>query len=118
MASASGHFPSFQGDFLRQLAGEINCQNHGRIVMVAPDEDDAARAVLNRAVDHAATWETSMMMHLHPGLVRMGRLDALDGIYGEDPRSTASPDIGRDGTEAFVEVVIASVTAAMEDLDA
>lgn len=44
-------------------------------------------------------------------------LDTLDGIYGEDPRSTASPDIGRDGTEAFVEVVIASVAAAMEGLD-
>lgn len=117
-ALVTGHFSSFPWNFLRQLAGEINCQNHGRIVMVAPDEDDAARAVLNRPVDHAATWETSMMMHLHPGLVHMDRLDALDGIYGEDPRSTASPDIGRTGTEAFVEVVIAAVADAMEGLDA
>ena len=116
-ALVTGHFPVFQGEFLRQIAGEINWQKHGRITVVAPDEDEAAQAVLNRPVDHAATWETSLMMHLHPELVHMDRLDALDGIHGEDPRHTASPEIGRAGSETFVEAVVAAVTAAVNDID-
>lgn len=113
VALVTGHFPSFQGKLLRRLAGEITCQKHGRVAVIAPDEDEAAEAVLGRGVDHAGTWETSLMMHLHPELVRMQRLDVLDGIHGEDPRGTASPEIGRAGCEAFVKVVVDAVRAAL-----
>ena len=44
-------------------------------------------------------------------------VDALDGIHGEDPRHTASPEIGRAGSETFVEAVVAAVTAAVNDID-
>ncbi len=118
VALVTGHFPQYQGVYLRKLAHEINCLKHGRIAVVVPDEDEAAKAVLGRPVDHAATWETSMLMHLRPDLVHIDRLDALDGIFGEDPRTTASAEIGRAGSEKFVQVVADMVTAAMAELSA
>ena len=115
-ALVTGHFPTVQGEFLRELSSQITWQKHGRIAVIAPDEDDAAQAVLGQPVDHAAKWETSMMMQLHPDLVHMDRLDTLDGIYGEDPRNSASPDIGRAGRDAFVKVVVDAVNAALQSV--
>ncbi len=60
------------------------------------------------ASDHAAKWETSNMMFFYPELVDMGQLGdgplALnmqppDGMAGEDPRTTASSEIGRRNVE-------------------
>lgn len=54
--------------------------------------------------DHAAKWETSDMMHLHPDRVDLAALGSdafpLDmspphGIGGHDPRRWASADVGR-----------------------
>ncbi len=55
-------------------------------------------------MDHAAHWETSLMMHLKPGLVDMNQIKEEDlesdegskeaGIYGLDPRTHASPELG------------------------
>lgn len=49
--------------------------------------------------DHAAKWETTIMMHLRPDLVKMERLSdetagAKGGILGEDPRGVASAELG------------------------
>lgn len=58
--------------------------------------------------DHAAKWETSDMMHLHPALVDLAALGDgplnLDtkppsGIGGLDPREHASPEVGRRNVE-------------------
>lgn len=55
-------------------------------------------------MDHAAHWETSILMHLHPNLVEMERIrnevltteDGANqaGIWGRDPRTDASPELG------------------------
>lgn len=50
--------------------------------------------------DHAAVNETSLVMALRPELVDMGALSTDPavypvGIWGDDPRGTATPDIGR-----------------------
>jgi creatinine amidohydrolase len=55
-------------------------------------------------MDHAAHWETSLLMYLRPELVDMSRivhedLDSDDGrkaagIYGRDPRKFASRELG------------------------
>jgi creatinine amidohydrolase/Fe(II)-dependent formamide hydrolase-like protein len=56
--------------------------------------------------DHAAKWETSILMHLRPELVDMERLDdrtATEGIYGEDPRRSANSELGAQVVESIVE---------------
>jgi creatinine amidohydrolase len=55
-------------------------------------------------MDHAAHWETSILMHLRPDLVSMDRIkeEVLStpegaeaaGIWGRDPRSDASAELG------------------------
>ena len=55
--------------------------------------------------DHTAKWETSILMHLRPGLVDIERLDegtATEGIYGEDPRRSASSYLGARVVERIV----------------
>ena len=55
--------------------------------------------------DHAARWETSILMHLRPELVDLGRLDdrtASEGIFGEDPRTTATRELGQSVTDRVV----------------
>lgn len=58
--------------------------------------------------DHAAKWETSNMQYFYPELVDLGALGdgplalnmkAPDGIGGEDPRKTASAEVGRRNVE-------------------
>jgi len=55
-------------------------------------------------MDHAAHWETSILMALRPDLVEMERISGEDltteegsreaGIYGRDPRTDASVELG------------------------
>ncbi len=55
--------------------------------------------------DHAAKWETSLLMALRPELVQLNRVDAsqpLDGIIGEDPRQNASPVLGKEMADLIV----------------
>ena len=57
--------------------------------------------------DHAAKWETSILMHLRPELVDMGQLSAdldekLEGVGGDDPRVHASAEVGAEIVEAIV----------------
>ena len=62
--------------------------------------------------DHAAKWETSYLWYLRPDCVDMSvylnREDdkALVGIMGEDPRRTASIEIGRRACDLIVEGMV------------
>lgn len=61
--------------------------------------------------DHAAKWETSYLWYLRPDCVDMsiylGReKDELIGIMGDDPRQTASVEIGRKACDLIVEGMI------------
>jgi len=71
--------------------------------------------------DHAAVWETSVLMHLRPDLVDMTLIPDKDypaydvknrltseffketGIYGEDPRGRASAELGKKIVETIVD---------------
>jgi creatinine amidohydrolase len=58
--------------------------------------------------DHAAKWETSYLMALRPECVDMsvflGRdRETLIGVYGEDPRRTASREVGERGAALIVQ---------------
>jgi creatinine amidohydrolase len=61
--------------------------------------------------DHAAKWETSYLWYLRPDCVDMsvflGRQDEpLIGVAGEDPRGTASVELGRQACELIVEGMV------------
>jgi creatinine amidohydrolase len=67
------------------------------------------------AVDHAARVETSWMLALEPELVRLDRLaddpDAAHvGIYGPNPRFTASREFGEEQLEACAELLARRAT--------
>lgn len=55
--------------------------------------------------DHAAFFETSLMMHLFPHTVDLGRLGAAphQGVGGKDPKTHASADAGRKYADLIVE---------------
>jgi creatinine amidohydrolase len=67
--------------------------------MTGPDEGEP------RVIDHAALVETSWMLALLPELVRLERLEddpeaAHAGVYGRNPRFTASHEWGRESVDA------------------
>jgi len=71
--------------------------------------------------DHAAQWETSLMLHLRPELVDMGALEPdrskpLVGVMGVDPRGTATADYGRRGIEAMTEALRAKAHEALKEM--
>lgn len=77
---------------------------------------ELVRDEIPEAGDHAAAWETSLMMSLRPDLVDMDRLpkeggpEALIGIGGRDPRKHASKEFGDRGVAAIVERIRAKVS--------
>jgi len=79
-------------------------------------------------MDHAAHWETSLLMYLRPELVDMSRIADEDlateagsqaaGIYGKDPRQFASRELGETIANNIVDFIgkkaqelVAEVTA-------
>ncbi len=63
------------------------------------------------AGDHAAKWETSLLMALYPEGVDMSRLpqdlsEPLIGVGGIDPRTEASLEYGLRGVDAVVEAFV------------
>ena len=66
-------------------------------------------------MDHAAHWETSLLMYLRPELVDLSRiadedLDTDDGrqeagIYGQDPRQFASRELGKTIADDIVDFI-------------
>lgn len=71
---------------------------------------DLVRDTIPDAGDHAAAWETSLMLALRPDLVDLSRLPADPetapiGVFGRDPRRHASIEYGRRGIEAIAAAV-------------
>ncbi|MEW6356735.1 MAG: creatininase family protein [Planctomycetota bacterium] len=71
---------------------------------------ELVRDKIPHAGDHAAAWETSLMMVLRPELVDLSRLptdpnEKLIGVGGRDPRQFASKEYGEEGLAAIIERV-------------
>jgi hypothetical protein len=77
-------------------------------------DDSGKREIWYRRVaggDHAGKWETSLLWYLRPDCVDMsvyqGReTEPLTGVFGLDPRRTASVEIGRQASDAIVQGMI------------
>jgi creatinine amidohydrolase len=106
----TGHGPLDLNHMLKRACAEAEAEHRGLAAyglcwielnaarLTAPETGDPS------TVDHAARIETSWMLELEPDLVR---LDALEddpeasqlGIYGRNPRFTASVELGRSQIE-------------------
>jgi creatinine amidohydrolase len=101
------------------MAGHYPLLHHARAAVESYRLQGASRAwactgyelvrdEIPEAGDHAAAWETSLMLALRPDLVDLSRLpaeggpEALIGVGGRDPRAHASEEFGRRGVEAVV----------------
>ncbi len=98
----TGHDVEPQKDAIQKAVEAI--KKTGKATGFAMMEGDLYDLTGDR-MDHAAHWETSLMMHLRPELVNMSRIEKEDleteegrkeaGIYGLDPRTHASPELGK-----------------------
>ncbi|HET6486017.1 MAG TPA: creatininase family protein [Spirochaetia bacterium] len=82
---------------------------------------ELVRGEIPDAGDHAAAWETSLMMVLRPDLVDLSRLSPDPavppiGIRGRDPRTHASVEYGRKGVDACVKAITGKALALLDQV--
>ncbi len=108
-----GHYPLSQ---YAAFAGAVFHRRTG-IPVLACKENDLVSDLGYRG-DHAGRWETSLLMHLVPGLTDLSRLPADRavkpvGVGGADPRD-ASDEFGAEGTSAVVERMVQRASQLLE----
>ena len=72
------------------------------------EADEKAGEGIGIMIDHAGRNETSLMMYFYPELVQLENLPADTalwpaGVAGYDPRTTSSPELGREAVEYHVD---------------
>lgn len=102
----TGHYPGEQVSLVQEAADAIMAESDGSCQMWALPEYEAYRGVGATRSDHAAIWETSILMELRPELVSLEALndhpdDPLCGVYGTDPRQ-ASRALGKETVDGIV----------------
>jgi creatinine amidohydrolase len=115
----SGHYA--QGHELALIeAAEEAINQHNLLVLGVPP----LVMVDETMHDHAALWETSMMMLLRPDLVNIDALGngplqpAASAVIGQDPRGTASASMGRRALTMATEQIMRAVERLLADGDA
>ena len=108
-----GHYPLAQ---YAAFAGAVFHRRSGIPVLACKENDLVAD--LGYRGDHAGKWETSLLMHLEPGLTDLARLPEDRsvppvGVGGEDPRDAAETF----GAEAVAAVVERMVQRAQQLLE-
>jgi len=104
----AGHYP-----LLRHAKSAVEWYSlDGKAKAWAVTGYELVRDQIPDAGDHAAAWETSLMMALRPDLVDLSRLPqdtsvAPIGVHGRDPRIHASVEYGQKGVDAVVDAIVA-----------
>jgi len=103
-----GHYPLIH--HARAAVELFNLQMQGTARAWTATGYELVQEELPGAGDHAAAWETSLMMYLRPDLVDLDQLPqdpnaSLIGVMGRDPRQHASVEYGKKGTELIVEKI-------------
>ncbi len=121
----TGHGPLDLNHVLKRACAEVEvaCSGLGAYALCWLELNAARLTEPERGdpttVDHAARIETSWMLELEPDLVHLDRLaDDPDatfvGIYGRNPRFTASADLGRAQIEAAAELLATRARALLD----
>lgn len=108
----AGHYPLLH--HAKAAAELFNIEVHRSATAWACTGYELVRDKIPTAGDHAAAWETSLMMALRPELVDLSRLpkdpnEKLIGVSGRDPRQYASREYGEQGIAAIIERLEAKV---------
>lgn len=126
----SGHYPGI----IPSVAEKFNGRSGMKVLSAS--ENMVVKGI--PAGDHAAAWETAVLMALRPGLVDLSRLPPLPpttrpaglaipepwpfkqrceyyGIYGADPRIWANTHFGRVGVEAVIDGLAREVSLLLGD---
>lgn len=114
VVALTGHYPNEQVEATAETASAFNKRFTG-CTFIGLSEPDAYPGEFRG--DHAAKWETSIALHLMPEAVDFAamesREDPLHGICGEDPRTTASPALGKETVDAIIETLLKQVKRAL-----
>ena len=108
----AGHYPLLR--HATAAAELFNLEMRGAASAWACTGYELVRDKIPHAGDHAAAWETSLMMVLRPELVDLSRLpkdpnEKLIGVGGRDPRQFASKEYGMQGLQAILDRIEAKV---------
>jgi len=104
----TGHNARVQEAIIRCVAERVNGARPDRYVWALSEYEPVRPDLIPDAGDHAAKWETSLMMAFHPEWVDMSRLPAegeLLAIGGMDPRTEASVEYGERGVELVAQQI-------------
>ncbi|NWF82007.1 MAG: creatininase family protein [Chloroflexi bacterium] len=110
----SGHY-SPGHELLLIEAAEAAISRHGLLTLAIPP----LALVDEEMLDHAALWESSVLLALRPDLVDLNALGAgpLDpsssAVVGRDPRETASPSLGLSVLSIAIERICSAVEALL-----
>lgn len=133
----TGHYPHEQTDMVRRLAPEAQTRHpHVRFIGLAEPEVTTPAPGDTFGGDHAAKYETSIALAIHPEWVRLDRLTPdrdpdlvtlpetprsgapthdprhpLYAIHGQDPRTAASRELG----EKLVAEIVARLAQQVVD---
>ncbi|MFW5998318.1 MAG: creatininase family protein, partial [Halanaerobiaceae bacterium] len=94
-----------------RAATEIfNLQTRGKTKAWATSGYELIQEEIPEAGDHAAAWETSLMLYFRPELVDMEQLPesekkSLIGVMGRDPRKHASSELGKKGVKLIIDKI-------------
>ncbi len=102
----AGHYPLLS--HARSAVELFNLEMRGNSQAWATSGYELVQDELPEAGDHAAAWETSLMMYLRPELVDLNKLPEdgeLVGVMGRDPRKHASKEYGEKGVKLVVEKI-------------
>ncbi len=124
----TGHYPGEQTKMVKEAAREVESRVKGVRILGLPEYE----AYTPQVGDHAAKWETSILMALSPELVDMSRLgakpaspspngfhnsdpaDPLYAIAGDDPRFYASEELGRKTVDEIVRTLSGQIKDALK----
>ena len=113
----TGHYPGEQVDLVVRVVEEVLPGHPEADCWVGPEFAAYPGFPDDVRADHAAKWETSLGLALLPELTDLGAFegkdDPLHGIYGEDPRTTASLELGEETASGIVSEVVAWVRDAL-----
>ena len=134
IVALTGHYPGEQVAAVKNAADRVS-QTHSDLRVWALAEYEAFPG--ERRADHAAKWETSILMYLRPDMVDLSRLVGADapgapeatrnlaemnavgplhGILGENPARHASAELGRETVDGIVGQLASWVEGALAEL--
>ncbi len=121
IVTLSGHYPLSEP--AEWVSEDYNETEQARVISIIGCDlvEDLFHDERGKGGDHAARWETSLLMYLRPELVELERLDpdpntVLVGVLGEDPRKLASAEYGKKAMMAITERLDQKVREALRSV--